>query len=190
MIDTTTRKRLLSLARTTIGIHLQGDDLELPHEFPDPTYAQLSGVFIRLFLNDELRGGFGSYSPEIPVAQAVVEYTTSAAFGDPRFQPVTEAEFDDVIIEIGIVSIPQIIIWKSEAELLDAITPGEHGAALESNAHTANFLPVMWSEIPEKQEFLRQLSLKAGLAADAWKTATIKTYTIERFSEADFESVS
>ncbi len=186
MFDDIARKRLLSLARTAIGIHLHDKDIELPGAFADPVYSEHRGVFVKLYLHGELRGGLGSFTPERPVAQAVVENAIAAAFGDPRYPPVSAADFADLLVEISIISLPEIILWHDEAQLFSALSENIHGVALEEGSDVANFFPQMWSQFPNKKEFLQQLSLKAGLKADAWKTATIKKYTVESFSEADF----
>lgn len=185
-IDDTARKRLLSLARTAIGIHLHDDDLELPTDFKDPVYAEHRGVFVKLYLNGELRGGLGSISPERAIAQAVVENAVASAFGDPRFPPVTEADFADLIIEISVASVPELIIWQKPEQLFSALTPDLHGVVLKKGTDIANFFPQMWSQFPDPQSFLEQLSLKAGLEKEAWQTATLKKYTLEKFSDYDF----
>ena len=186
MIDPPTRKRLLSLARTAIGLHLQGADIELPERFDDPVYAMQHGVFVRIFRNGDLRGGFGSYSPLLPVAQGVVEYTVSAAFGDPRFAPIEESEFDDLVIELQIASLPEILSWESPADLFAQLVPGEDGIALEYDAHASNFLPQVWEVLPVPAAFLAELAQKAGLPPRGWEQATIKRYQVERFAEDDF----
>jgi AMMECR1 domain-containing protein len=57
---------------------------------------------------------------------------------------------------------------KSEAELVDALRPGRDGLILAGAGKRAIFLPKVWSSLPDPRLFVRQLKLKAGLAADAW----------------------
>lgn len=51
--------------------------------------------------------------------------------------------------------------------------------------HSATFLPQVWEQLPDGEDFLGQLCLKAGLPADAWKNRRIEvlTYQVQYFGE-------
>ena len=50
----------------------------------------------------------------------------------------------------------------------------------------ATFLPDVWNDLPNVEEFFSQLCMKAGLAKDYWNNhqINIKTYTTETFGES------
>ena len=53
------------------------------------------------------------------------------------------------------------------------------GIILKKDFHSSTFLPQVWEQIPDKTDFLEQLSLKAGLDRNAWKHAEIWCYEVE-----------
>ena len=57
------------------------------------------------------------------------------------------------------------------------------GLILEKQNYLATFLPQVWVQIPNKEVFLENLSLKAGLNKDDWKTADISFYTVKKIKE-------
>jgi AMMECR1 domain-containing protein len=69
---------------------------------------------------------------------------------------------------VSILSHPRPIEAASEAELLRALHPDVDGLIIRDGPRQALFLPSVWASLPEPAAFLRQLRLKAGLAADHW----------------------
>ena len=57
------------------------------------------------------------------------------------------------------------------------------GIILKSNGKSATFLPQVWEQLPDKEVFLEQLCLKAGLFKDDWKDAEIWFYRVEKIKE-------
>jgi len=49
--------------------------------------------------------------------------------------------------------------------------------------HQSTYLPQVWEQLPDKINFLESLSLKGGMPRDGWKTANVKRYRAEHFSE-------
>jgi AMMECR1 domain-containing protein len=52
----------------------------------------------------------------------------------------------------------------------------------------ATYLPQVWEQIPDKETFLNQLSLKAGCPAATWRQpgTTVLIYHVESFKESEF----
>ena len=112
------------------------------------------GVFVTLKINDELRGCIGFITP-IEIWKGVVEAAYQSAFGDPRFPPLSKEEFKKIKIEISILSKPV----KTTRE---KIKKGD-GVIVKQGWKSALFLPQVWDVLPDKEEFLKQLFLKAGI---------------------------
>ena len=72
---------------------------------------------------------------------------------------------------------------KDPQELLQKLVPGVDGVILDLGPDQSTFLPQVWGQIPDKVQFLEQLSLKGGMPRDGWKTAQVKRYRAEHFSE-------
>jgi len=125
-----------------------------------------SGVFVTLKARGELRGCLGTLDCEAGLRAEVIRCAAEAASEDPRFQPVSDEELVDVLIEISVLGPLQQI----DPAGADAFSIGRHGLVIEQGGHRGLLLPqvaVEWGWTVE--QFLRQTCLKAGLAADAWQ---------------------
>lgn len=91
-----------------------------------------------------------------------------AATADPRFPPLTAEELGRIAVHVAILSHARPIPAASEAELLRALHPDVDGLIIRDGQRQSLFLPSVWRSLPEPAAFLRQLKLKAGLAADHW----------------------
>src|SRR5690348_3102561 len=96
------RAFLLDVARGAISAALEQRAF---HPEPlTPNVAEPRGVFVTLMLNGQLRGCVGQIFATEPLAQAVAHSAVSAAFGDPRFIPLSAAELPKVHVEISVLS--------------------------------------------------------------------------------------
>lgn len=111
--------------------------------------------------------------------QAVVENAENAALKDHRFPPVRPEELKDIAIEISVLTVPRRVAS------LDEFIVGKHGLIISKGLRSAVFLPQVAPEQGwDRIETARQLCLKAGLPADAWKEgATFEVFTAEVFAE-------
>ncbi|MGC8869412.1 MAG: AMMECR1 domain-containing protein, partial [Sulfurihydrogenibium sp.] len=67
-------------------------------------------------------------------------------------------------------------------DLLNKLKPFEDGVIIKYKNHSATFLPDVWEDLPNKEEFLSHLCLKAGLPANFWKTGLLEVYTYKTIS--------
>jgi AmmeMemoRadiSam system protein A len=152
-----------------------------------PALAQARGCFVTLTIHGTLRGCVGHILPQESLYQAVVDNTQSAARRDPRFPPVQPEEVDKIHIEVSVLTEPQPMRFVSPEDLLSQLKPYEDGVVLRIGSTGATFLPQVWAQIPEKVEFLNQLSQKAGCAPPAWrgKDTSVSIYHVESFEEPE-----
>lgn len=174
------RKALLALARGTLEGHFMGQAPGPPPASP-PELRWRRGVFVTLTIRGHLRGCIGEMGGELPLAEAVPRMALQAAFNDPRFAPLGREELDAVAIEISVLT-PFRRVPNPEA-----IVVGRDGVLLKKGSRQAVFLPQV---APEqgwgRDEMLSQLSLKAGLPEDAWRSgAEFFTFQAQVFSEAE-----
>ncbi len=172
---------LLDLARKVISAKFKEQKFnsqDIPNRFKENR-----GIFVTLSKNGELRGCIGYIQPIKSVYEAVKENALNAAFSDPRFKPLKEEELKQIKIEISILTVPERIEFKEPLELIKKLRAKIDGVIVEKNGHQATFLPQVWEEISDPYDFLRQLSWKAGLSIDAWKTANISIYQVEKIEE-------
>jgi AmmeMemoRadiSam system protein A len=140
---------------------------------------QTRAAFVTLKQNSQLRGCIGEIFPRQPLYMSVISNAINAAVNDRRFPPVTKDQCDSLDIEISALTVPAPIA------LSDQIRIGVDGVVLRKNGYSAVFLPQV---APEQhwnlEQMLTQLSLKAGLPADAWKQgASFLVFQAEVFGE-------
>jgi AmmeMemoRadiSam system protein A len=171
------RELLLRLAHRSIELALEGRGIDLTS--PTAHLAESRGAFTTLHLEGELRGCIGFVLPIQSLYAAVAESARAAAFDDPRFQPVTPAEAQHLKIEISVLS-PLQPIRPEE------VVVGRHGLVVTQGNRRGLLLPqvpVEWKW--DRETFLAQTCLKAGLPADAWQHgAQLQAFTAEVFGES------
>ncbi|HEY7841614.1 MAG TPA: AmmeMemoRadiSam system protein B [Gammaproteobacteria bacterium] len=170
---------LLRVARTSIENGLSGRGLRSPDATAyAPTLRQRRAAFVTLTVADQLRGCMGTTEARTALVNAVAESAFNAAFRDPRFPTLTQAEYGAVAIGISVLSHPLPLAFASESELLGQLVPGIHGLIIERGERRATFLPGVWESLRQSREFLDQLKRKAGLA-DAEVPERAWVYTTE-----------
>jgi AmmeMemoRadiSam system protein B/AmmeMemoRadiSam system protein A len=164
------KRELLVLARKSILYALANRRIpeasELGVTVSDAMRVQRA-AFVTLKKNSQLRGCIGDVLPQRPLFKSVILNAINAGFNDPRFPPVTAAECNDIKIEISALTVPApIASWKE-------IRIGVDGVVLKKDGRSALFLPQVAPEQGwDVNQMLANLSVKAGLPADAWKEGT------------------
>ena len=177
------RRLLLKLASDSIAYGLRHDsalpvDLaEVPREL-----REQRATFVTLQIRDNLRGCIGMLEARRPLATDVAENAFAAAFEDTRFLPLTPPEFGQLDIHISVLSPLEPMTFESEADFLGQLRPGVDGIVIEEGFHRGTFLPSVWEQLPDREEFLRHLKLKAGLPTAYWSPSIrAQRYTTECF---------
>ena len=131
----------------------------------DTDLQQNRATFVTLTFNNQLRGCMGTTEIVSTLLQSVADGAFNAAFSDPRFNKLTQQEFEACRIGISILTAKQEINFDSEGSLLEQIRPGKDGLIIERGQHKATFLPTVWESITDPEQFLYRLKSKAGIAA-------------------------
>lgn len=172
------RLELLSIARRAIRERVYGRS-DSPPAASDPILCAPGAAFVTLTRAGALRGCIGYVHAIRPLAEAIAHCAASAATGDPRFPPVTARELPDVQIEISVLS------PLSPAGDPDQIQLGVHGLHISKAGRRGLLLPQVASELGwDRETFLRQVCVKAGLPPDAWRHgADLQVFTVERIED-------
>jgi len=164
------KRTLCDLARATIRAKALNEPLP---EIPADTEGlrRKAGAFVSLHRRGMLRGCIGYIAAVAPLAQAVQEMALSAAFQDPRFEPLSADELDDLDIEISVLT-PFVKVPGPET-----IVVGSHGLMIRKGHASGLLLP----QVPEqfgwdRETFLAQTCQKAGLQPDAWQDPEAELY--------------
>jgi len=182
LLSDSDKKALLQIARKSMahGVRSGG---ALSAESCDVEISQAMkeqmGAFVTLKENGELRGCIGEIFPTRSLCDAVAARAVDSALHDSRFEPVRAEELSKIEIEISALTVPKPVSSYKDIEI------GRHGMVLYKAGRSAVFLPQV---APEQgwtlEQTLTHLSLKAGLAPDAWKKgATFQVFEAIVFKE-------
>jgi len=99
---------------------------------------------------------------------------------DPRFPPLEIGELNRVIIEVTVLTKPEIITVDDPKDYVEHIKIGRDGLIVEQGFYKGLLLPQVPVEQGwDKEEYLSHTCMKAGLMPDAWFDKSTKIY---RFS--------
>lgn len=167
-------KYVIDTVRKSIMATVNNEEF-IPRDIPS-VLTEYGASFITLKKNNSLRGCIGSIYPIKPLILDIIDNAKNAGFQDPRFEPLSANELDNLQISVSILSSIERIVFKDERDLLSQIYP--HGVILVEGDKRAVYLPVVWEQLPDKQVFLNSLKEKAGLAPDYF-SRTIEAYKFE-----------
>lgn len=126
-------------------------------------FDQPGACFVTIEKNGRLRGCIGSIVAHRALITDLVEHAKDAAFKDTRFSAVREEELPELKFAVSILTEPRKIVFDTEEQLLEKIIPNEDGIIIRDGDFQAVYLPSVWAEIPDKNEFLESLKKKAGM---------------------------
>ncbi len=174
---------LLAIARAAIA-HEFGH--AQPVDDSAPWLLQPGACFVTLTRKQHLRGCIGSLQAERPLLDDVRKNALAAAFHDPRFDPLTEAEFAEIALEISLLSAIEPIRFTSEDDAIGQLQPHIDGVIFEYGHHRGTYLPQVWEKLSEPREFLTSLKYKAGLPPDFWDAEVkLARYAVTSWCESD-----
>ena len=132
---------------------------------------QIAGVFVSIYIKNELRGCMGNFADEKTLNELVQKMAVSAAC-DRRFDDLQFEELSNLELEISVLSPLKKIASIEEIEL------GKHGIYIKKGLNSGTFLPQVAIKTRwDLTEFLGHCARdKAGLDWNGWKTADIYIY--------------
>jgi AmmeMemoRadiSam system protein A len=171
------KQRLLELARTALEEVVRFGRMSEVAE-PAEALRMPCGAFVTLYKGRRLRGCIGYVEASRPLYATVRECARAAALEDPRFDPVVPAELPSLRLEISVLS-PLVDMAPQDVEV------GRHGLLISRGAQRGLLLPqvaVEWNW--DREQFLRETCLKAGLPPDAWQRgARVQAFTAQVLKE-------
>lgn len=177
MIDHEDRRRLLITARAAVSARVEGRPF-VPSEV-DGVLGRPSGAFVTLTEQGELRGCIGYPQSEEPLVYVVAHCAAAAAVSDPRFPPVEPGAVGGLHVEISVLG--PIIPVTDPGD----IRVGRDGLLVEQGLRRGLLLPQVATEWGwDRDTFLSQTCIKAGLPPDAWRRgASVFRFEAEIFGE-------
>lgn len=173
-------EKAVKLAREIVERYTRKEELPKLKKYSG-VFDEKRGVFVTIntYPTHNLRGCIGIPEPIMPLKNAIKEAAVSATH-DPRFPPLKENELENIVIEITILTKPQLVKVNKPQEYLEKIKIGRDGLIAEQGFYRGLLLP----QVPVEQgwdveEFLSHTCWKAGLPFDAWFDENTKIYKFE-----------
>lgn len=160
------------------GIRYPGPDVErLPERLRQPC-----GAFVTLHVDGRLNGCIGNVDSDQPIGACIPKLAIQAAFDDPRLPRLRRQDLPGLEIEISLLSPRTAVPCSTQAELFEHLTAGLHGLIITSGRLHAVFLPSVWKQLPEPDDFVVQLLAKAAIATGTWPDdLQAEVFTVESF---------
>jgi len=179
MLDLNEGKNAVIFARSVIDEYVKNNNV--PKTNLSGIFDKKQGAFVTIhtFPEGNLRGCIGIPLPIMTLKEAIIEGGRSATH-DPRFPVLSVEELDNIIIEVTILTPPEIIKVDKPEDYLEKIEIGRDGLIVEQGIFKGLLLPqvpVEWNW--DVKDFLANTCMKAGLSPDAWFENSTK---ISKFS--------
>mgnify|MGYP000241722245 CR=1 FL=1 len=174
------QQQLLATAYESIKHGLMmGTRPELKLSAYDQSLLTPRATFITLKIDSLLKGCIGSLTTEESLIENLSYNAYSAAFEDDRFPTLTHDELPLLEIEIALLSDLETLNCDTEQDLRDILRPDIDGLALTEGDLSATFLPAIWQQLTNPEQFIHELKLKAGFDSDYWSPSIVaERYTV------------
>lgn len=169
-----------SLAKYAIEYFLKHDAIpDLKKEDVESKLWGEAACFVTIYVDDKLRGCIGDITATELLYQNIIKNAINAAFSDFRFPSIQKEDLPKLKTEVSVLTLPQEFKPKDTTHLFEFLEKEKPGLILEKFGRKALFLPQVWKEIENPEEFLSHLSLKAGLDPLAWQDEGMKYWTFK-----------
>lgn len=152
---------VLDICKQSIKAGLDGKDYK-PQNLP-AIFEQLGASFVTIEEETKLRGCIGTVVAHRALVDDLVHNAYNAGFSDPRFAPLTKDDISKIKINISLLSEPEKMNFKDEADLINQLQPMKDGLIIKDEGLQGVYLPTVWEQITEKEMFLKSLKIKAGM---------------------------
>lgn len=179
-------EQLLEIARRALNEAIETEQQWEPdlRQLPEALCAPGSS-FVTLFTRGELHGCIGSVEYRRPLALDVAHNAVSAALRDPRFPPLTADELTETEIEVSVLTPMQPCPYRDLADLAAKVRPGIDGVLVERGWQRGLLLPQVWEKLPDPQQFLAHVALKANASVSIYRASgtTVHVFQVHHYSQ-------
>jgi AmmeMemoRadiSam system protein A len=125
------------LARLSLETYVRtGKRAKLPSGLPEDMTGRRAGTFVSLKKRGQLRGCIGTISATAAsVAEEIMQNAVSSAVNDPRFDPVTEDELNDLEISVDVLG------EAEEIDSPDKLDVKRYGVIVQNGGRRGLLLP-------------------------------------------------
>jgi len=135
-----------------------GKLLPRPPGLPEDLLATRAGAFVTLHKHGRLRGCIGTIEPAMPcLADEIIHNAVSAAFRDPRFPRLTQAELNDITCSVDVLGPAEDIRGLAQLD------PQVYGVIVSSGFRRGLLLPML-EGVDTAEEQVDIARRKAGIS--------------------------
>ncbi|MFX0012077.1 MAG: TIGR00296 family protein [Candidatus Hermodarchaeota archaeon] len=179
-------KTLIKFARQNIEYFLKNDrPIPVPEDIKNK-FSDKYGAFVTLntyaISGNPLRGCIGYIEPTYSLYDVIHKVSISSAIEDPRFSSVSLEEMDNIVIELSILTPPELLKVNSPDDYKNKIVIGRDGLIAEKGWRRGLLLP----QVPvdhdrnwDVETFLNHTCMKAGLHVSAWREEGTNIYAFK-----------
>lgn len=133
---------------------------ELPENLPDELTSRRAGAFVSLHKDGNLRGCIGTImATQDTLAEEILQNAISACSKDPRFEPVTVDELDDIEYSVDVLGEPERIFSVKDLDVR------RYGVIVENGNRRGLLLPDL-EGVDTVEEQIAIAKRKANIRAD------------------------
>ncbi len=171
----------MGIARNAIEDYVRDRERIKPSKDLPEKFYEKCGVFVTLNKCERgeknLRGCIGYPYPDKALIDAIIDSGIAAAVEDPRFEPISVDELDEILIDISVLTPSELIVVKSPKEYPSKVKVGEDGLIFKWVLGSGLLLPQVPVEYNwDSEEFLSHACMKAGAPPDSWLLPNAKIY--------------
>ena len=180
-LNSAQQRQLLTIANQAIRDYLYQGVANPPSlDNYDSIMQEIGACFVTLKVKDQLQGCLGTLEATKPLALEVYDKAYASTHQDSRFTPLIESQLSALTVEVSVLSKPKALAIESEMALLNYLTNNKPGIILREHQRTAVFLPQVWQQLPQPEEFIRHLKAKAKWPANYWSDAMeVSTFNVQ-----------
>lgn len=145
------------LARKTLEAYIKTGNMDFPPAELKEVARNRAGVFVSIKKHGQLRGCIGTIEATQPnVAEEIMHNAISAGTRDPRFNPVTGNELNDLVYSVDVLYPPEPISSTGELD------PQKYGVIIRSGYKSGLLLPNL-EGVDTVEEQVEIAKRKAGI---------------------------
>jgi uncharacterized protein (TIGR00296 family) len=179
---------LVRLARKAFNTALEFRNPQIPTELPN-SLREKRGVFVRIGRSPDFQWnsetetlaclGYATSSREL--IETTIDSAVACAVRIVRLPSFEISQLRNLLLEISVLTSPQLMMVASPAEYVKIIEPGVEGLIVEHGLATGLILPQVAAEKNyDEIALLGECCMKAGLPSDSWlKLSGIRIYRFQ-----------
>lgn len=179
------KQQILNIVSNALSYAFTNEGNRLPEHLiaRHSSLAEPLACFVSIKAAGLLRGCVGTTFTSDRLDNNIAWYAHEAAFHDPRFDPLSASELNQLTSAVSIMTSPLLLQVTSEQNLLEQLIPHKDGLIIQYGQLSSIFLPCMWQQYTQPEIFLNELKNKAGWPAHGWTEAmkawVFQTHKIE-----------